>query len=159
LGAVLGVSFAVLGSAGFEIQASAPPIPPQVVTTDGRVGLEHDTIQHGQGVWQSLGGQQIGSVWGHGAYLAPDWTADWLHREAMFILAHWARNISAVHFAALSVEPQEGLRARLEDAFSKYQGGCMAPERPHSVTEPSMDAPLLTFDLPALLAQLKRENT
>jgi quercetin dioxygenase-like cupin family protein len=35
----------------------------------------------------------------------------------------------------------------------------MASERPHPVTERPMDAPLLTFDLPALLAQLKREET
>jgi quercetin dioxygenase-like cupin family protein len=35
----------------------------------------------------------------------------------------------------------------------------MASERPHSATERPMDAPLLTFDLPALLAQLKREET
>jgi nitric oxide reductase subunit B len=27
------------------------------------------------------GGMQLGSIWGHGAYQAPDWTADWLHRE------------------------------------------------------------------------------
>ena len=33
-----------------------------------------------------LGGQEIGTVWGHGAYQAPDWSADWLHKEAVFIL-------------------------------------------------------------------------
>ena len=37
-----------------------------------------------------LGGMQVGSIWGHGSYVAPDWTADWLHREAVFILNHWA---------------------------------------------------------------------
>lgn len=35
----------------------------------------------------------------------------------------------------------------------------MASERPHPMTERPMDAPLLTFDLPAVLAQLKREET
>jgi len=35
----------------------------------------------------------------------------------------------------------------------------MASERPHPVTERPIDAPLLTFDLPALLAQVKREDT
>jgi nitric oxide reductase subunit B len=114
LGAVLLISFAVLGGVGIEIQSSAPPMPQQVVTTDGRVVLDHATIQHGQGVWQSLGGQQVGSIWGHGAYLAPDWTADWLHRESMFILDHWARDLGAAHFAALSAEPQASVRARLQ---------------------------------------------
>jgi nitric oxide reductase subunit B len=85
-----------------------------VVTGDGRPLLDHDTIQRGQAVWQSLGGQQIGSVWGHGAYIAPDWTADWLHREAVFILDRWARDAGAQSFAALPVERQASLRARLE---------------------------------------------
>jgi nitric oxide reductase subunit B len=29
-----------------------------------------------------LGLAAVGSVWGHGAYVGPDWSADWLHREA-----------------------------------------------------------------------------
>lgn len=92
LGVVLVVSFAVLGGVDLEIQSSAPPIPQQVVTRDGRVVLDGDAIQRGQGVWQSLGGQQVGSIWGHGAYLAPEWTADWLHREAVFTLDCWAQD-------------------------------------------------------------------
>ncbi len=40
-------------------------------------------IQRGQNVWQSMGGMQQGSIWGHGSYVAPDWSADWLHREAV----------------------------------------------------------------------------
>lgn len=82
---VMVVSFAILGGVGYKAVSNAPPIPQQVVTTEGRVVFDKDAIQNGQGVWQSLGGQQIGSVWGHGAYLAPDWTADWLHREATFM--------------------------------------------------------------------------
>ena len=37
----------------------------------------------GQQAWLSAGGQQLGTVWGHGSYVAPDWSADWLHREAV----------------------------------------------------------------------------
>lgn len=33
----------------------------------------------------------MGTVWGHGAYLAPDWSADWLHRESVWLLDHWAQ--------------------------------------------------------------------
>jgi nitric oxide reductase subunit B len=70
-------------------------------------------ITRGQNVWQSLGGQQVGSIWGHGAYVAPDWTADWLHREATFILDEWARATGAVTYAALPPEAQGALQARL----------------------------------------------
>lgn len=114
LGIVMTISFAILGGVGFKLISNAPPIPQQVVTTDGRVLFDHDTIQRGQGVWQSLGGQQIGSIWGHGAYVAPDWTADYLHKEASFLLDAWAAKEGAANFASLSLERQGGLRARLE---------------------------------------------
>ena len=58
---------------------------------DGKVLFTGQDIKDGQNVWQSMGGQQVGSVWGHGAYVAPDWSADWLHREAIWLLDHWAQ--------------------------------------------------------------------
>src|SRR6266542_2676347 len=88
---VLG-SFAVLGGFGFRIAAEAPPIPGAVRTPDGEVLFDGELIREGQNVWQSLGGHEVGSVWGHGAYVAPDWSADWLHRELVFILDRWARD-------------------------------------------------------------------
>ncbi|HYY97695.1 MAG TPA: hypothetical protein VE642_03845, partial [Pyrinomonadaceae bacterium] len=64
LGVVIAASFTVLGVFGYRGIRNAPPIPREVVTTDGRVVLDYDTIQTGQGVWQSLGGQEVGSVFG-----------------------------------------------------------------------------------------------
>lgn len=83
---VLVFSFAILGWIGIEIFRQAPPIPVRVVTTDGTVMVSENEILDGQNVWQAMGGMQVGSVWGHGSYVAPDWTADYLHREALFIL-------------------------------------------------------------------------
>jgi nitric oxide reductase subunit B len=108
-------SFAVLGGVGIRAVTQAPPIPSQVVNADGQVLFDRSTIQRGQGVWQSLGGQQIGSIWGHGAYIAPDWTADWLHREAVARLDRWARETGAADFVALSGEQQAALQTRLQD--------------------------------------------
>src|SRR5262245_66578018 len=88
-GLVVTLSFAVLGGFGFRIASLAPPIPDSVRSSDGRVLFDGDTIRRGQNVWQSLGGQAIGTIWGHGAYVAPDWSADWLHREALFVLERW----------------------------------------------------------------------
>ena len=98
LGLVLAISFAVLGGVGIKVLKSAPPIPSEVVTSDGRVLFTGDAIQDGQNVWQSIGGQEVGTVWGHGSYVAPDWSADWLHRECVFILDKWAR-ASGAQFA------------------------------------------------------------
>src|SRR5437867_172087 len=89
---VIVLSFAVLGYYGGEIYRQAPPVPERVVTPDGAILLTGQDIKDGQNVWQSLGGQEVGSVWGHGAYVAPDWSADWLHREATWLLDHWAND-------------------------------------------------------------------
>lgn len=68
---------------GGEIYQQAPPIPAQVITTDGEQVFTGEQIQDGQEARFKSGGQQLGSVWGHGSYVAPDWSADWLHREAL----------------------------------------------------------------------------
>src|ERR1043166_2345695 len=92
---VVVASFAALGYFGNKAIQNAPPIPREVATTDGRVLFDGETIRDGQNVWQSIGGQEVGSIFGHGAYVAPDWTADWLPRESLFTLDSWARAWSA----------------------------------------------------------------
>ena len=74
---VMVLSFLALGWLGSRIYQEAPPLPLRVVTTDGTEVIGENQIQEGQNVWQSLGGMEVGSVWGHGSYVAPDWTADW----------------------------------------------------------------------------------
>ena len=83
LGLIFVLSFGALGYLGWQIYLSAPPIPSAVKAADGAVLFTGEQIQQGQQVWLASGGQQQGSVWGHGAYVAPDWSADWLHREAV----------------------------------------------------------------------------
>jgi len=90
LSLVVGISFAVLLFYGNQIYQKAPPVPEQVVDESGNVLFTGSNIKDGQNVWQSMGGQEVGTVWGHGAYVAPDWTADYLHREAQYLLNKWA---------------------------------------------------------------------
>ena len=110
LAAVLIGTFTVLGVFGREVYRQAPPIPDRVVTASGQELMTKDQILRGQRVWQSIGGQQIGSIWGHGAYQAPDWSADWLHREAITLLDQYAAPAS---YASLPAERQAALRERL----------------------------------------------
>jgi len=77
------VMFSILLLIGREIYQVAPPIPTAVTTVSGEVIFTKEDIQTGQNVWQSTGGMQQGSIWGHGSYVAPDWSADWLQREAL----------------------------------------------------------------------------
>jgi nitric oxide reductase subunit B len=112
LGVIVG-SFAILGGFAPSIYSAAPPLPSRVVGPGGAVVVEGASILRGQNVWQALGGQEVGSVWGHGAYVAPDWTADWLHREATFMLDRWAREAGGENYDAVAPETQEALRERL----------------------------------------------
>src|SRR4051812_33341138 len=110
---VIVASFAVLLGVGVRIYQEAPPIPRDVVTPDGQMVVAGADIEAGQNVWQSMGGMEMGSIWGHGSYVAPDWTADSLHRELTAILDEWASKESAGSYSALSAERQAALRARL----------------------------------------------
>ena len=124
LGAIFVFSFSILGWVGAEIFRQAPPIPREVVTTDGQVLMPEDQIGNGQNVWQAMGGMQVGSIWGHGSYVAPDWTADYLHREALFILDEWTGGeysrgtIHSEQKAALLQRLQNLLRTNTYDASS-----------------------------------------
>jgi nitric oxide reductase subunit B len=112
--AVMVISFGILLYYGREIYREAPPIPDKVVTEDGTVLFTGQDIKDGQNVWQSMGGQEVGTVWGHGAYLAPDWSADWLHKEAVFILDKLAMQTEGVPFEQVSEEKQASLKVLLQ---------------------------------------------
>jgi len=88
------VGFALMGVTGYAIYQQAPPIPTFQVHGEAAPLWTKEDILEGQQVWQSIGGQQVGSIWGHGAYQAPDWSADWLHREALMTLEVMGENAS-----------------------------------------------------------------
>jgi nitric oxide reductase subunit B len=112
--AVIFISFTVLLYFGYEIYRQAPPVPEEVVTSDGRTLFTGQDIKDGQNVWQSLGGQEIGTVWGHGAYQAPDWSADWLHKEATYMLDRYAMQNDNMPYNSLNEERKASLRVRLQ---------------------------------------------
>jgi nitric oxide reductase subunit B len=111
---LLVVSFGVLLWVGGEIHRVKPPIPRAVVTEDGKTIYTREQIEQGRQVWQSIGGHQLGSIWGHGSYVAPDWSADWLHREAVTWLDILAVKAQGHEYAKLPADQQAALRARFE---------------------------------------------
>lgn len=113
----LGVTFALLGFMGHEVYRAAPPIPDQVVTESGQQLMTEESILDGQTAWQSIGGMQIGSIWGHGAYQAPDWTADWLHRELVAWLDLAAADEFSANYDELDGEQQQVLKYRLKQEY------------------------------------------
>ncbi|HEN8704039.1 TPA: nitric-oxide reductase large subunit [Pseudomonas putida] len=119
--AVLGVTFCVLGWFGREVYRQAPPIPEQVQSTDGSLLFTNVDILDGQTAWQSVGGMQLGSIWGHGAYQAPDWTADWLHRELTAWLDLAAQHTYGVPYAQVDEDHQALLRQQLKREYRGNQ--------------------------------------
>ncbi len=75
---------------GYLIHRDKPPVPATVVAEDGTPLFTGADVKEGQQIYLSRGGQDIGSIWGHGSYLAPDWSADYLHREGLYLAARAA---------------------------------------------------------------------
>ena len=141
LGIICVLSFAVLGWVGTEIYLTAPPIPHQVISSKGAVLFSEGQVQRGQEAWLSAGGQQLGSVWGHGSYVAPDWSADWLHREALALRAIWAQKEFGKAYESLSIGQQGELNGRLKAEMrgNTYDAGTgtitLSPERAQAVQQ------------------------
>lgn len=114
LAALLVTSFSVLLWMGGEIHRQAPPIPEAVVTRSGVTVYTRSDYETGRQVWQSFGGQQLGSIWGHGALVAPDWSADWLHRETQAWLNLRALRQYGRTYVSLSPGDQAKLQAELK---------------------------------------------
>jgi nitric oxide reductase subunit B len=114
------VTFSVLIAAGAVIYKNAPPIPATVVSPQQEIILTQETIQAGQETYLARGGQHIGSIWGHGSYLAPDWTADVLHRWGLAtagILYTGDTNFSQADLEALPVVERAQIQAQVQQEF------------------------------------------
>ncbi len=116
---VVGISFAVLLYYGNQIYQQAPPVPEQVTNEEGELLFTGQDIKDGQNIWQSIGGQEVGSIWGHGAYVAPDWTADYLHREAQYLLNRWSQEEQGKAFDQLTEVEQAAMERRLQEFLRK----------------------------------------
>ena len=81
---VLG-GFLVLGILAYRTYKADPPIPAKVVDPSGRVLFTGSDIREGQRVFLRNGLMEYGSIFGHGAYLGPDFTDDYLHRAAQSV--------------------------------------------------------------------------
>ncbi|UFS71941.1 cbb3-type cytochrome c oxidase subunit I [Geomonas sp. RF6] len=71
--------FSVLGYLAYRSGTDQPPIPQEVRSTDGTLLYSKADILGGQHLFQKYGLMQYGTLFGHGAYLGPDFTAQYLH--------------------------------------------------------------------------------
>ena len=82
---VILVGFFILGLLAYRQYQEHPPVPTRVVGEGGRVLFTGDDVSDGQKVFLQNGLMQYGSAFGHGAYLGPDYTADYLRRASNFV--------------------------------------------------------------------------
>jgi nitric oxide reductase subunit B len=79
------VGFTVLGLLAYRTYEAKPPVPTRVVDPSGRTLYTGAQVSHGQKIFLNNGLMEYGSVFGHGAYLGPDYTADYLRRSSDFV--------------------------------------------------------------------------
>lgn len=89
---VLIAGFSTLIFMGHETSNQAPPIPERVVDANGNLLFTGTDVLAGQSVFQKYGLMDVGSFFGHGAYNGPDFSADYLHREAAIALDRLAQH-------------------------------------------------------------------
>ena len=86
--------FLILGILAYRTYTDEPPIPSQVVDPSGQLIFSGGDVIAGQEVFLRNGLMEYGSIFGHGAYLGPDFTADYLHRAALIVIDHYGGSSS-----------------------------------------------------------------
>lgn len=112
IGIVMVVGFAVLFTITILAYRNAPPIPGKVVDANGAVLFTGTDISDGQTVFLKYGLMDNGSIWGHGAYLGPDYSAQALHRMGVDTVNALALQHAGKPFAQLDAMQQAGLKAQ-----------------------------------------------
>src|SRR6516164_637280 len=80
--------FFVLGLLAYRTYTDQAPIPGKVMRPDGQILFTAADIIAGQKIFLRNGLMEYGSIFGHGAYLGPDFPADYLRRWAVFVTDH-----------------------------------------------------------------------
>ena len=75
--------FAVLIAVTTKAYSDKPPVPEVVTDATGATLFTGDDVRRGQALFLHYGLHDNGSIWGHGAYLGPDFSAEYLHQVAL----------------------------------------------------------------------------
>jgi nitric oxide reductase subunit B len=106
-GIVLIVGFLIMGILTYYTYTDEPPIPQVVKDAKGSTLFTRADIMAGQGIFLGNGLMEYGSIFGHGAYLGPDFTMEYLHRAALSsIRIHGEMNADTA--AALTIQDFKG---------------------------------------------------
>ncbi|MEO7936548.1 MAG: cbb3-type cytochrome c oxidase subunit I [Dokdonella sp.] len=126
IGIVMVIGFGVLIAITVLAYRNAPPIPLKIVDAQGTTLFTAEDIGNGQAVFLKYGLMNNGSIWGHGAYLGPDYSAEALHRMGTDTAAVLARQqfgkpveeLDAMQSAALQATVAVVLKTNRYDSAS-----------------------------------------
>lgn len=111
----------VLGFSGLALITTlsyhnAPPIPARVVNAQGALVFSADDVSEGQAVFLRYSLMDNGSIWGHGAYLGPDFSAAALHRMGLVTAEAIAQE--QYHQTIKALNPSQAAAVQAQTAVS-----------------------------------------
>ena len=99
---VLIFGFTILIGMAVAAYRDAPPIPVKAVGPSGETIFTREDVKSGQQIFLKYGLMENGTIWGHGAYLGPDFSADYLHTLAIHAAENAARKLYGQELASLN---------------------------------------------------------
>lgn len=120
---ILGLSGLIFG--GRQTYKARPPVPDFVKDPTGTVLLSGKDILGGQAVFQKHALMDYGSVFGHGAYLGPDFTAEYLRKAVELIQDYYAEQEFSRPYSGLDPAQKASVRQRVvsEQKQNRYDPG------------------------------------
>ncbi|HEX9006253.1 MAG TPA: nitric-oxide reductase large subunit, partial [Bacteroidota bacterium] len=125
---VFAFGFFVLGFLAYRTYVAEPPIPERVTDPSGVTLFTRADVIGGQEAFLRNGLMEYGSIYGHGAYLGPDFTADYLRRAALIELdalggeeSDRARSLTAADFKQNRYDPSTGTLLYTEPQAKAYR--------------------------------------
>lgn len=106
--------FSVLIWLAAKSYQDAPPIPERVLSPSGETIFTAQDVLQGQQVFLKYGLMENGTIWGHGAYLGPDFSAEYLHTLAGDTQNLLARQLYHRQLAELTPEERDGAYAEVQ---------------------------------------------
>jgi nitric oxide reductase subunit B len=116
---VLVIGFAVLIWMAVRAHKDAPPIPEKVVGPSGETIFTREEILTGQEVFLKYGLMENGTIWGHGAYLGPDFSAEYLHALAIDARDHLAKQVYQREWPNLSLAEQAAIGGEVQQLLKQ----------------------------------------
>jgi nitric oxide reductase subunit B len=113
------LGFAILILLTIRAYQDAPPIPARVVDDAGAVIFTGDDVSSGQEVFLRYGLMSNGSIWGHGSYLGPDFSAQYLHNWTLDVAERLSQDRFGRSYGALDADARAEVDGRVRVALKR----------------------------------------